>query len=162
MTGWGFYALGNAAPQGSKRHVGHGVMIESSKRVKPWRDTITAAAPPIERPLDGPLAAKLVFTLARPKSARKRDVAPCRTPDLDKCARLALDSCTAAGLWADDARVVEFTRLAKVWFGYDDDAIPVPGVVIAAVEIGPGYHHDLHRLYRNAQTAAAQRVRGVA
>ena len=29
---------GLPAPQGSKRHIGRGVMVESSKRVKPWRD----------------------------------------------------------------------------------------------------------------------------
>ena len=30
--------IGLPAPQGSKRHVGHGVMIESSNNVKPWRE----------------------------------------------------------------------------------------------------------------------------
>ena len=33
-----------AAPQGSKRHVGRGIMIESSKRVKPWRDAVRIEA----------------------------------------------------------------------------------------------------------------------
>ena len=32
-----FAVLGLPAPQGSKRHVGEGRMVESSKRVKPWR-----------------------------------------------------------------------------------------------------------------------------
>ena len=35
---------GTPAPQGSKRHVGHGRMIEQSKRVKPWRNDVKAAA----------------------------------------------------------------------------------------------------------------------
>lgn len=35
---------GTPAPQGSKRHVGHGVMVESSRRVKPWREDVKAAA----------------------------------------------------------------------------------------------------------------------
>ena len=38
------YAVGDPAPQGSKSHVGNGVMIESSKRVKPWRRQVAAAA----------------------------------------------------------------------------------------------------------------------
>ena len=37
-TGLTFTAYGIVAGQGSKRHVGNGVMIEQSKRVKPWRD----------------------------------------------------------------------------------------------------------------------------
>lgn len=32
-----FAVFGLPAPQGSKRHVGEGRMVESSKRVKPWR-----------------------------------------------------------------------------------------------------------------------------
>jgi Holliday junction resolvase RusA-like endonuclease len=35
---------GNPAPQGSKRHVGGGVMVEMSKAVKPWREAIKHAA----------------------------------------------------------------------------------------------------------------------
>ena len=33
---------GEPAPQGSKRHVGNGRMIESSKKVKPWREDVRA------------------------------------------------------------------------------------------------------------------------
>lgn len=35
---------GLPAPQGSKRHVGRGVMVESSKNVKPWRSAVVWAA----------------------------------------------------------------------------------------------------------------------
>ena len=35
--------IGIPAPQGSKRHVGHGIMIENSKRVKPWRQDVKEA-----------------------------------------------------------------------------------------------------------------------
>ena len=35
---------GTPAPQGSKRHVGRGVMVESSKKVKPWREAVKQAA----------------------------------------------------------------------------------------------------------------------
>lgn len=52
------FALGAPAPQGSKRHVGRGVLIESSSKVRPWRETVKAAAPVVPRPLDGPLAAR--------------------------------------------------------------------------------------------------------
>ena len=36
--------IGMPAPQGSKRHVGNGIMIENSKRVKPWRQDVKEAA----------------------------------------------------------------------------------------------------------------------
>ena len=39
-----FNVNGTPGAQGSKRHVGHGVMIESSKKVKPWRTDVKTAA----------------------------------------------------------------------------------------------------------------------
>lgn len=132
---WSFYALGAPASQGSKRHVGNGIMVESSKALRPWRDTVTAAGYGAGPCLDGPIVAKVVFTLPRPKSARKADFAPCRGIDVDKALRAVFDAVTAAGLWGDDARVVDMLRLAKVWTGFDDDALPVPGVIVAAAEL---------------------------
>ena len=38
-----------------------------------------------------------------------------------------------AGLFVDDARIVEYVRLSKVWFGFDPDALPTPGVVVRCV-----------------------------
>jgi len=62
--------VGIPAPQGSKRHVGNGVMVESSKRVKPWRQDVREAAlkfyhgPIIEDAVD----ITIVFIFPRPKS----------------------------------------------------------------------------------------------
>lgn len=151
---WSFYALGTPAAQGSKRHVGRGVMIESSKAVKPWRDTITAAAFGAGPCLNGPIAVRMIFTVPRPKSARKTDVIPCRRPDLSKEARCVEDAITDAGLWADDARVAEYTRLAKVYPGLtsaDLEALPVPGVIVAACSaldpyVVSGLYHECCRV----------------
>ena len=144
-------AYGHPAPQGSKRHVGHGIMVESSKAVKPWRQDVKAAA---ERfiesqrdrgvawsPLDGPLVVRMVFTFARPRSHYRtgrnahllRDAAPARPstkPDLSKLLRSTEDALTDAGLWRDDARVVDYRRAAKVWAGEDPLALNTPGVFI--------------------------------
>ena len=70
-------AYGLPAPQGSKRHVGRGVMVESSKHVKPWREAVKTAAidaraPMYWVPLDEPLAVSMVFTMPKPASAPKR------------------------------------------------------------------------------------------
>lgn len=139
---------GIPGPQGSKRHVGNGRMVESSKKVAPWRDAVrmeaAAARVVIYRnfaPFDGPLWVDMVFTVVRPgahyRTGRNahllRDNAPARpsrTPDLSKLARATEDALTDAGIWSDDARVVEYHRLAKVFAGEDRDALDSPGVVI--------------------------------
>lgn len=138
-----FRAFGHPAPQGSKRFVGttrsgRGVMVESSKKVKPWRSDVKAAAevaraatPASMLPLDGPLTVEMVFTVPKPASApKKRRTYPCRMPDLSKLVRSTEDAITDAGLWADDARIVEYARIAKVYPGEDIDALQAPGVVV--------------------------------
>ena len=153
---------GNPAPQGSKRHVGNGVMVESSKAVKPWRQDVVAAAKQQMascaaiswsdtgkgyEPFDGPLRVWMVFTFRRPKSHYRtgrnahllRDnapVAPSTIPDLSKICRATEDALTTAGVWADDARVAEYARLAKVWCAdynataHDKLALDSPGCLI--------------------------------
>ncbi|HLR94977.1 MAG TPA: RusA family crossover junction endodeoxyribonuclease [Jiangellaceae bacterium] len=141
---------GIPAPQGSKtamgrRRNGSVILVESSRKVKPWRASVVAAAIPARplAPLDGPLVADMVFTMPRPKGhygtgrnagalkARYVSAVPDRIPDLSKLVRSTEDALTDAGVWADDARVVEYGRLAKVYAGADDpDALAVPGAVI--------------------------------
>ena len=62
--------IGIPAPQGSKRHVGHGIMIENSKRVKPWRQDVKEAA--LEHYhgeiIDQAVEVEIIFSFARPKS----------------------------------------------------------------------------------------------
>lgn len=131
-------AYGQPAPQGSKRHVGRGVMIESSKRVAPWRSDVKAAAEAFIAtlgadwaPLDRPLTVRMVFTLKPPQRvAGRTDAKPDRTPDLSKLVRSTEDALTDAGIWADDARVTEYERLAKCYPGCDPEALDRPGVRI--------------------------------
>lgn len=134
-------------------------MAESSAKVAPWREAVKAAAP--DGPtLDGPLAVFMVFTLKKPVSARKTEFAPCRTPDLSKLCRSTEDAITDAGLWTDDARVVEYARLAKVWHGHDDDALYTPGVVVAATQVGDGWPRRLHEEVALALRAYRQTWKG--
>lgn len=130
---------GSPGPQGSKRHVGGGVMIESSKKVKPWRQDVTAAGLAVRNgasPLDGPLAVRMVFTLPKPASApKRRRTYAMRKPDLSKLARSTEDALTDAGVIADDARIVEYERLAKVFPGEDPEALEAPGVRIQIREV---------------------------
>jgi len=39
-----FFVPGKPAPQGSKRHVGRGIMLESSREVGPWRERVALVA----------------------------------------------------------------------------------------------------------------------
>lgn len=135
MTTRRIRVYGTPAPQGSKRHVGHGVMVESSKKVKPWRAAVTAEAAQHE-PLHGPVALTLTFYLPRPRGHYRtgkyahelRDSAPrdpAVKPDLDKLLRSTLDALTDAGLIDDDARVYSLTARKR----YADDA-ERPGALI--------------------------------
>jgi Holliday junction resolvase RusA-like endonuclease len=102
---------GVPGPQGSKRHVGNGRMVESSKKVKPWRKAVELAArasmPKDWESLDGPLYVEIDFHLPRPKSAPKTiDIPAIRYPDVSKLVRATEDALTQCGVWADDARIV--------------------------------------------------------
>lgn len=109
------FVPGLAAPQGSKRHVGNGRMIEMSKNVKPWREDVRAACMATWRdasgpwaPIDGPVRLVVEFIRKRPASAPKsRTPWATTSPDLSKLVRSTEDAMTSAGVWADDARVVE-------------------------------------------------------
>jgi Holliday junction resolvase RusA-like endonuclease len=140
--------FGTPGPQGSKTHLGRGRMVESSKKVKPWRQDVKQAALAVTgqaggwRPLDGPLAVSMVFSLTRPAGHRGtgrnagslRASAPARPttyPDLSKLARSTEDALTGV-VWADDARVVEYVRLGKWYAGTPGvpDMLGAPGCVI--------------------------------
>lgn len=144
---------GRPAPQGSKSHMGGGRMVESSKHVKPWRSDVRDAAlaaladRPDWAPLDRPLVVDMVFTTVRPRSHYRtgrnahllRDTAPARPlspPDLSKLARSTEDALTGL-VWHDDARVVEYGRLAKVYAGEDVDALRISaGAIIRVYDLG--------------------------
>lgn len=114
--------FGDPAPQGSKKHVGRGVLIESSKRVKPWRKAVTDACAHLDDSdrHRGPVQVDLLFYFARPKShygtgrssEKLRATAPTfpvsrRHGDGDKLARSTLDGLVDGGAIEDDALVVD-------------------------------------------------------
>jgi crossover junction endodeoxyribonuclease RusA len=102
-----FRVYGTPGPQGSKRHVGKGVMVESSKLVRPWRSAVAAEASLFfDKPLDGPVRVVVVFYLARPSTVTpKRRPLPVTKPDLDKLIRSTLDAMTGVA-FKDDSQVI--------------------------------------------------------
>lgn len=136
--------LGSPAPQGSKSYkgqskAGHAIMVESSKKVRPWRQDVKAEAERVmasRRPLDGPLVAVMTFTLPKPTSAPKtRRTWPCRKPDASKLLRSTEDALTDAGVWADDARAVTVVA-HKRYPNEGENALHAPGVVIEVYAAG--------------------------
>lgn len=133
MTVLVIHAVGHPAPQGSKRHVGNGIMVESSKRVRPWRQDVTAAATEAAEQAGwaaptGALFVRIDFTLTRPRyhfrtgryAGELRPNAPVyvdKKPDVDKLARSTLDALTAAGVIRDDAQIASLELVKHYGFG---------------------------------------------
>ena len=114
----GLYILGHPAPQGSKRHVGRGIMVEASKKVTPWREAVVAECQRegvAGRMLDGPLSVFISFYFPRPAShhdakGEVRSSAPLypirrSAGDIDKLIRSTLDALVQASTIADDSLV---------------------------------------------------------
>lgn len=118
MTTQQIWVPGIPAPQGSKRHVGRGILIESSKRVGPWRAVVAlTVGEHTTHVLDGPVRLDLRFVMPRPKATPKRSTPPAvKKPDLDKLVRAVLDAITGV-TYRDDSQVVALSaskRLAEL------------------------------------------------
>jgi crossover junction endodeoxyribonuclease RusA len=103
---------GIPAPQGSKRHVGGGRMVEMSRALGPWREAVRTETQRVMReqfapafPAGQPVCVQIEFYLPRPKSTPAKIRYPVKRPDADKLARAVLDAMTDAGAWADDSQV---------------------------------------------------------
>lgn len=104
------FVAGKPAPQGSKRHVGGGSMVESSKALGDWRTIMawTAANEYDGEPITGAVVLAVEFVMPRPKSLPKRNPTPPHTkrPDTDKLLRAVGDAMTGV-VWADDSQIIE-------------------------------------------------------
>lgn len=136
---------GTPGPQGSKSFKGMRasktggkqvpVLIESSKKVKPWRALVADAAKDAGcKPLVGPLAVSMYFTLKPPARMPKGRVYPTCYPDTSKLFRSTEDALTGIA-WIDDAQVVEYLGSGKRYPG-QDNALDQPGAVIRVWRIG--------------------------
>ena len=113
-----FRVSGVPAPQGSKTGYirgGRVVLVESSKKVKPWRAAVAQAATRAHlhtEPIDGPVDVGVEFILPRPKALPKRVVHMVRKPDLDKLIRSTLDALLGVA-YVDDNRVRAITAVKR-------------------------------------------------
>lgn len=118
-----FVVHGVPAPQGSKRHVGRGILVESSKKVAPWREAVKWEAIRVHQgrpPMDGPLHVDIAFFVPRPKSTKKGAQPITRTSgDIDKLQRSTFDAITDSGMIRDDSQIVS-VDVTKEFVGPDD------------------------------------------
>lgn len=142
MTRVSFRVHGIPKPQGSKRHVGNGIMVESAgEALRTWREDVKHAALEARATLDeamsGPVELRVTFILPRPQSHYRtgrnrnllRDAAPdfpWRRPDIDKLLRSTFDAITSAELWHDDNCAVH----VAAWKTYAVNGTP-PGALIS-------------------------------
>ena len=132
-----FEVPGKPRPQGSKRHVGKGRMIESSPYVAAWREMVACMAhQEMQRnkltchPKGVPIIVYARLYFERPachfkKSGLKSD-APlfhAQKPDVDKVSRAILDGLTGI-VFADDSQVIRLD-VHKNWYDRDYTIIRV-------------------------------------
>ena len=104
-----------AAPQGSKKHVGNGIMVEVCKRVGTWKKAVGREARKVVKEIIiQPVHVELVFWFSRPVShlnanGEPKQSAPKypnrRQGDIDKLCRSTLDALTLSAI-AEDSQVV--------------------------------------------------------
>jgi crossover junction endodeoxyribonuclease RusA len=136
--------LGYPAPQGSKRHVGRGILVEASKLVTPWREAVVSECQRHEvasAMIADPLEVFIAFYFPRPAGHLKASgevkasapVYPTRRSvgDIDKLVRSTLDGLVQAATITDDSIVVTLTARKR----YATIANP-RGAVIRITPIG--------------------------
>ena len=108
---------GKPAPQGSKTYMGRGKMVESCKRVKPWRKDIKITAkrlrPTLWHATIG-VQLEVEFLFKRPKhhfrtNGELKPKAPfhctTRVGDIDKLSRAVADALTGV-IYEDDSQII--------------------------------------------------------
>lgn len=132
-----FSVPGRPAPQGSKRHVGRGILIESSKDLGPWRKRIALTAhnamvragwTPFN---DTAIAVELTFVMPRPARTPMHTPPAIKRPDIDKLARACLDALTHV-CFTDDSAVVTLNCHKRIAL-----ADETPGVLVVLKEARP-------------------------
>lgn len=129
------------APQGSKRHVGNGRMIEASKKVAPFRQAVADAVEDLYQ-ISGdrskftlPVNVDALFILPRPQSVKR--LWPSKSPDLDKLCRSLNDGLSLeryGQLIEDDGLIVQMT--AEKIYGTTEDM----GVIVS-IELADAPRH---------------------
>ncbi|AEW93000.1 hypothetical protein SCATT_06290 [Streptantibioticus cattleyicolor NRRL 8057 = DSM 46488] len=146
MVVWGI-----PGPQGSKTPKGYRisrngkrvpVLVESSAKVKPWREAVAAAARvrlrslPRWTLLTEALAVGMHFTMPAPQRMPQGRVYPSVYPDLSKLVRSTEDALTGV-VWKDDGLIVAYRGLSKTYPHLGPYALPRPGALLTVWTVQP-------------------------
>jgi Holliday junction resolvase RusA-like endonuclease len=132
MSALTFTVIGHPEPAGSKkafvnRKTGRAQVVDANRKSAPWKQQVAGlVASQAPEQLLGPVFLELTFVMHRPKShfgsGKNAGVLkasapnyPAVRPDTTKLVRGVEDALTEAGLWRDDAQVVE--QLARKLYG---------------------------------------------
>ena len=129
------------ATQGSKCAMPNGVMLETNKRLRPWRSHITDAALSTQHPLTtSPVSISITFRFLRPRSHFNKSGLSSKAPtyltskqkgDIDKLSRAVLDALTGT-LLHDDSQVVQLS--AQKRYTTPEER---PGALITIIPLNP-------------------------
>ena len=113
-----FFVPGIPAPGGSKRHVGHGILVDAGKHNKEWRTAVAwVGSEHCKELFTGPLVVRFCFRFVRPqghygsgKNAHHVKASaprwPAVRPDTTKLIRSTEDALTGI-VWRDDAQIID-------------------------------------------------------
>ena len=134
-----------AAPQGSKKHVGNGIMIEACKRVGTWKKAVGKEARKVVKEIIiEPVHVELAFWFRRPVShlnakGEPKQSAPKfpnrRQGDIDKLCRSTLDALTLSAI-ADDSQVVSLH--ARKYYCNKKETLKPHSIITIQTVIGSG------------------------
>lgn len=143
MTTATIIVRGIPAPKGSRSFKGmtkdgKAILVESSKRVKPWSEAVKWAIVDAGSPrIEGPVQVDILFTLPRPKKywgKRHKNAWPAVKPDGDKLLRATWDALTQLGAIEDDSRIVKWS--GEKHYEGSDYGMATPGAVIQIAAVG--------------------------
>lgn len=127
MSRISFVVTGHPEPAGSKRafvnpRTGRAQVVDANRKAAPWKQQVAGVVASLTDGVQftGPVRLDVTFVLARPKGhfgtgrnagklKRSAPAFPATRPDTTKLLRGVEDALTDAGLWRDDAQVVEQT-----------------------------------------------------
>lgn len=142
---------GDPAPQGSKELMrgkgGKPFMVESSKRVDPWRKAIVAACLTEDgvprMTFTGPVAVGVAFMFRQAKSNEDDYPTGQNIGDVDKLIRAVYDALKMAGVIEDDRYVVDVLPTTKRWSPSASGARITVRSVPAPNPFGPTSAHEI-------------------
>jgi Holliday junction resolvase RusA-like endonuclease len=156
---WAEFAVpGTPRPEGSTRYMGHRggkpLILHDDPELDTWRDAVTRIASVARkgrRTLVGAVSVEYVFVVPAPKTRRNPEAITAR--DLDKLVRGVNDALERAGVFKNDAQVVEI-KARKRW--------PEPGeqtgVIVRIEALQPEREVEQEPLFSDRAWATASTV----